>query len=30
MPELAELKLTSDYVNTSSEGVTYVKVEKKP
>jgi endonuclease VIII-like 1 len=30
MPELAELKLTSDYVNTSSEGVTYVKVEKNP
>lgn len=28
MPELAELKLTSDYVNSCSEGVTYTRVEK--
>lgn len=30
MPELAELKLTSDYVNSCSEGVTYARVEKNP
>lgn len=30
MPELAELKLTSDYVNICSEGVTYARVEKNP
>jgi formamidopyrimidine-DNA glycosylase len=30
MPELAELKLTSDYVNTCSEGATYTRVEKNP
>ena len=28
MPELAELKLTSDYVNQVSEGITFTKVEK--
>ena len=30
MPELAELKFTSDYVNQASEGATYVRVEKNP
>ena len=30
MPELAELKFTSDYVNQVSEGATYVRVEKNP
>ena len=30
MPELAELKFTSDYVNQTSEGATYVRVEKNP
>jgi endonuclease VIII-like 1 len=30
MPELAELKFTSDYVNQVSEGVTFVKAEKNP
>ena len=30
MPELAELKLTSDYVNNCSEGATYTRVEKNP
>ena len=29
MPELAELKFTSDYVNQVSEGATYTRVEKK-
>ena len=30
MPELAELKLTSDYVNASSKGQTFVSVKKNP
>lgn len=30
MPELAELKLTSDYVNICSESTTYVNVVKNP
>ena len=30
MPELAELKFTSDYVNEVSEGMTYVGVKKNP
>ena len=30
MPELAELKFTSDYVNQVSEGMTYVGVKKNP
>jgi endonuclease VIII-like 1 len=30
MPELAELKFTSDYVNQVSEGATYLRVEKNP
>ena len=30
MPELAELKLTADYVNLNSKGITYVNVEKNP
>ena len=30
MPELAELKFTSDYVNQVSEGMTYIGVKKNP
>ena len=30
MPELAELKLTSDYVNSSSNNITYTNVKKNP
>lgn len=30
MPELAELKLTSDYVNASAKGLTFVNVKKNP
>ena len=30
MPELAELKLTSDYVNDCSEGAIYTSVQKSP
>lgn len=30
MPELAELKLTADYVNLNSKGITYVNIEKNP
>lgn len=30
MPELAELKLTSDYVNRMSEGVIFKKIRKNP
>lgn len=30
MPELAELKLTSDFVNGASEGLVYTHVEKNP
>ena len=30
MPELAELKLTADYVNHNSKGMIYVNVEKNP
>ena len=30
MPELAELKFTSDYVNQVSKGATYLRVEKNP
>ena len=30
MPELAELKLTSDFINRSSEGIKYVNHVKNP
>jgi len=30
MPELAELKLTADYINFNSNGIKYVGVEKSP
>ena len=30
MPELAELKFTSDYVNQVSEGMTYIGYKKNP
>ena len=30
MPELAELKLTSDFVNKASSGLVYTNVEKNP
>lgn len=30
MPELAELKLTADYVNAAAQGKTFTKIEKNP
>ena len=30
MPELAELKLTADYVNQASSGIVYTNVKKNP
>lgn len=30
MPELAELKLTADYINESSRGISFIKIEKNP
>ena len=30
MPELAELKFTSDYVNQVSEGMTYIGLKRIP
>lgn len=30
MPELAELKLTADYVNVAAQGRTFTKIEKNP
>ena len=30
MPELAELRLTSDYINEASDQVQYTNIEKNP
>ena len=30
MPELAELKLTADYINESASGLKYKNIEKNP